>query len=152
MHAVRRRLRACAWLALLSILALSAGPTISRLLLPPGGAVVSGAASHSMDERSMGEAMAAPDGMGSAHHRHHDIATAAATAPTPSHAPAHEHALEHCGLCLLAAHAFTFAQEWSALNAFVERTPPALNQLAAAVPRLRGDWSPASSRGPPLRG
>ena len=95
--------------------------------------------------------MASLQVMESAHHHHHDMATAAATAPAPLHPPAHEHALEHCGLCVLAAHAFTFVQERPALTAFVECTRPALDQITPAVPRLRCDWSPASSRGPPLR-
>jgi hypothetical protein len=70
------------------------------------------------------------------------------SAPVP--VPAHEHALEHCGLCLLAAGAFAFVQERPVLAAFVECTHPAPRCVVAALPRLRCDWSPASSRGPPL--
>ena len=150
MRAVRRRLRACAWLALLSIIALSAGPTVSRLLSPAVGAVTLGSSSHSL-AGAVGEAMDSPHGMGPAHHHHHDTAMAPETAPVPPHAPAHQHALDHCGLCLLAAHAFTFVQERPTLTAFVEFTRPAIDRIAPAVPRLRCHWSPASSRGPPLR-
>lgn len=149
MRAVRRRLRACAGLALLSIFALAAGPTVSRLLLPARGAFISAAASHPLAEPAMSEATVPLHGMGSAHHHHHDMAMA--SVPAPSHAPSHDHALEHCGQCLLAAHAFTFVQERPALTAFVASTRPALDRIASTVPRLRCDWSPASSRGPPLQ-
>src|SRR5450432_4143258 len=112
MRAVRRRLRAFAWLGILAIIALAAGPTVSRLLLPAADA-------------------------GSAHHHHQHSAMASGTAPAAPHAPAHEHALEHCGLCLLAAHAFTFVQERLALPAFVECARPVLTAIAPAIPRLR---------------
>ena len=131
MHAVRRRLRACAWLALLSIGAVAVGPTVSRMLLPAGAAIHSAHAAHA---------------------RHHDVALAPAAAPQTPAVPAHEHALEHCGLCLVAAHAFTFVEAPAALVAALECTRPALVALAPATPRLRCDWSPASSRGPPLLG
>jgi len=149
MRAVRRRLRVCAWLALLSIIALATGPTMSRMLLPAGGAFMSGAESHSLAKAAVGEATVSPHGMGSAHHHHHEMANGPATAPVAPHTPAHEHALEHCGLCLLAAHAFTFIQDRPALAALVECTQAALSPIAPAVPRLRSDWSPASPRGPP---
>jgi len=129
MHAVRRRLRACAWLALLSISALAVGPTVSRMLLPAGASHLSAQGAH-------------------ARHRHLAMMPAAA-AQTPA-VPAHEHALEHCGLCLLAAHAFTFVAEPPAPVAAVECIRPALVATPPAAPRLRCDWSPASSRGPPL--
>jgi hypothetical protein len=145
MRAVRRRLRACAWLALLSIIALAAGPTVSRMLLPAGGAIMLGSGSHTLVEPATADATAA----GSAHHHHHGMVMGSTTAPVAPPAPAHEHALEHCGLCLLAAHAFTFVQHQPALTAFAGCTRPVLTPMAPAVPRLRCDWSPASSRGPP---
>ena len=152
MRAIRRRLRTCAWLALLSIMALSVGPTVSRLLLPAGVAFMSGSASRSLYEQSIGDATASLHVMGSAHQYHDDMAIVAAKAPKPSHPPAHEHALEHCGLCLLAAHAFTFVQERPEVTAFAECTRAVLDRIARSVPRLRCDWSPASSRGPPSPG
>ena len=86
---------------------------------------------------------------GWAHHHHQGMAMVSTTAPAAPLAPAHEHALEHCGLCLLAAQAFTFVQDQPALTAWVECTRAVLTPIAPAVPRLRCDWSPASSRGPP---
>jgi hypothetical protein len=142
MHVVRRRLRACAWLALLSIIALAAGPTVSRMRLPANGAGVLEGGPHL-------HASAATTGsmheMGSAHH-HHEGAMQPGTPP----ALPHEHALEHCGLCLLAAHGFAFAHDPPALSAVRERLRLSKGQIAPAVPPLRCDWSPASSRGPPL--
>ena len=152
MRAVRRRLRGCAWLALLAILALAVGPTVSRLLLPAGNVFAPGAASQALAELTRGEATVARHDIESTHHHHHDMAMAPATTPVPPHPPPHEHALEHCGLCLLAVHGFAFVQDRPALIAFIESTRPALDQIAPALPRLRSDWSPASSRGPPLRG
>jgi hypothetical protein len=157
MHAVRRRLRAWAWLALLSITALAGGPTLSRLLLPAVGPTLAAAVSHSpADPGSAVSAPAASPAMDMAHH-HHDMAMAPGAMPgvpralpTPLPVPAHEHALEHCGLCLLAAGAFAFVQERRVLAAFVECARPAARCVVAALPRLRSDWSPASSRGPPL--
>jgi len=146
MRAVRRRLRACAWLALLAILALAVGPTVSRLLLPAGNVFASGTASR------MGEATVPRRDIESTHHHHHDMAMAPATTPVPTQPSPHEHALEHCGLCLLAVHGFAFVHDRPALTAFVESTRPALDRITPALPRLRSDWSPASSRGPPLRG
>lgn len=145
MRAVRHHLRAYAWLALLSITALAIGPTVSRILLPAGGVFMSGAGAHAQAKPAMGAATAS----GSAHHHHHDMATGRAAAPEVPRVPTHEHALEHCGLCLLAAQAFTFVQDHPALTAFVECIRPILAPIALAVPRLRSDWSPASSRGPP---
>jgi hypothetical protein len=119
------------------------------MLLPAGGAIVLAAGSQGLLEPAMGDATS----VGSAHHHHrHDMAMAPATTPVAPHAPAHEHALEHCGLCLLAAQAFTFVQDQPALNAFAECTRPVLTPMAPAVPRLRCDRSPASSRGPPAPG
>jgi hypothetical protein len=151
MRAVRRRLRVCAWLALLAILALAVGPTVSRLLLPAGNAFAPGTASQA--EPARGEATAPRHDIASTHHHHHhDMAMVPATTPAPTQPSPHEHALEHCGLCLLAAHGFTFVQDRPALVACIESTRPALDLITPALPRLRSDWSPASSRGPPLRG
>jgi hypothetical protein len=101
--------------------------------------------SHAVVESVTGDAATA----GSTHHHHHDLAMGSARAPVAPHAPAHEHVLEHCGLCLLAAHAFTFVPDQPALTAFVECSHPVPGLLAPAVPRLRWEWSPASCRGPP---
>lgn len=146
MHAVRRRLRACAWLALLSIVALAAGPTVSRMLLPGSGAVLAGAGSQFLVEATPEEATVSSGAGRPAHHHHHAMAMGQAPAPSP----AHDHALEHCGLCLLVAHGFTFVQEPPALTGLGGCVRPALTPIQPEVPLLRCNWSPASSRGPPL--
>jgi hypothetical protein len=146
MRAVRRRLRACAWLALLSIAALAFGPTVSRILLPAGDASMSGAEAHARAQPAMGAATASA----LVHQHQYDMAMGRAMAAREKpHVPMHEHTLEHCGLCLLAAQAFTFVHDQPALGAFVECTRAMLAPVAPAVPRPRSDWSPASSRGPP---
>src|SRR5947209_1763745 len=70
MHALRRRLRGCTWLALLATVALALGPTISRLALPeepPPRAALALAAP--MDHAAMHHAAMDPAGM-HAHHHH----------------------------------------------------------------------------------
>lgn len=132
MDSWRRRSRSCAAVALLSVLALALGPTVSRLSLPARDAL--------------------PAPAHHPHHAHHGHAAMAAMAdarPGEMPAPAHQHSLDHCALCVLAAHAFTFFQEAPRLGACVEIAHPAARQVAAALPRLRLDWNPASSRGPP---
>jgi len=149
MHALRRRLRGCTWLALLAMVALALGPTISRLALPeepsPRAALALGAP---MDDAAMHHAAMDPAAM-HAHH-HHAASIDASNAPaSPPTRPAHHHTLEHCALCAVAATAFAVAPA------------PPLVIAAASVPRNvaalperglkpgRTPRSPASSRGPP---
>ncbi len=150
MRAVRRRLRACAWLALLSISALAVGPTVSRLLLPAGSSFVPALdVAHAPASHVHGPATVASHAMMPSH-RHHagaSASTAPVEAPNP---PIHEHVLEHCGLCVLAAHAFTFVQDPPELVAVSVSAFRVLAPLVPSVPRLRLNWSPASSRGPPV--
>jgi hypothetical protein len=134
MRAVRRRLRLYAWLALLAIAALAICPTVSRVFAPDGSAappLLGTGAAH-------------------AHHHHHDGTMQAATTPVAPHVPSHQHSLEHCGFCVLAAHAFAVAPAPTAMLASSDCGRRAEIGRAPAVPRLRCDWSPASSRGPPL--
>lgn len=151
MRAVRRRLRACAWLALLSISSLAIGPTVSRLLLPAGSPFVSNAdLSRRAASHAHGEAAATSPAMALAH-RHHQAIASASTPPTDTpRLPNHEHALEHCGLCVLAAHAFTFVQPQPGLVSASGSARLVLALATPNVPRLRLDWSPSSSRGPPV--
>src|SRR5450755_1302962 len=95
MHSLRRRLRLCVWLALLSITALAICPTVSRLLLP-GGLVAPAASAHGT-------------GATHDHHAHHGGAMQAGAMPVSSHVPSHQHSLEHCGFCVLAAQAYAAA-------------------------------------------
>ncbi len=151
MRVVRRRLRACAWLALLSISALAVGPTVSRLLLPEGSPFVPATdIAHAPASHVHGQATAMSHAMAPAHRHLRVIASASAAQHEVPHPPMHEHALEHCGLCVLAAHAFTFSQERPELVAVSGSARLVLAPLAPSLPRLRLDWSPASSRGPPV--
>jgi hypothetical protein len=140
MHAVRRRLRLYAWLALLSITCLAICPSVSRLLVP------------ARDAHQATAALLHGTGAGPGHHHHHDSAMQGGMLPASSHAPLHQHSLEHCGFCVLAAHAVAVAPVPAALFAASVCLRQAFNGNAAAAPRLRCDWSPASSRGPPLPG
>ena len=141
MHAVRRHLRLYAWLALLSITCLAICPSVSRLLVPaPDIRQATAAVLHGTD--------VAP----AHHHHHHDGAMQGGMLPASSHAPLHQHSLEHCGFCVLAAHAVAVAPVPAALFAASVCGRQAFNGNAAVAPRLRCDWSPASSRGPPLFG
>jgi hypothetical protein len=145
MHAVRRRLRLYAWLALLSIASLAVCPSVSRLLVPARDL------QPSADTQAVATA-ALPGGTGAAHdhHHHHDGMMQAGMLPASSHAPSHQHSLEHCGFCVLAAHAVVVASVPAAVLAASDCGRQAFNARVLAVPRLRCDWSPASSRGPPL--
>ena len=151
MRAVRRRLRAFAWLALLSISALAVGPTVSRLLLPAGSPFFPAAdIAHAPASHVHGQATAMSHAMAPAHRHHHAIASASAALDEVPHAPRHEHALEHCGLCVLAAHALAILQERPEVVDVSDGTRLVLAPLPPGLPRLRVDWSPASSRGPPV--
>jgi hypothetical protein len=153
MRAVRRRLRLYAWLALLSITALAICPTVSRMFLS-GGFVESAPGAH-LNEDSEAIATAAllrgAGGTHDHHHHHHDGTMQVGTTPVSSHVPSHQHALEHCGFCVLAAHAFAVVPAPAAVLASSDCGRRAYIGGTPAVPRLRCDWSPASSRGPPLR-
>ena len=152
MRAVRHRLRRYAWLAILAIAALAICPTISRLVLPEGFADVAHGAQPSRDSASIAEP--SPHGTGAAHdhYQHHDSMMLTGAMPVSSHAPSHQHTLEHCGFCVLAAHAFAVAPAPAVVLTASDYGSQAYDGGAPAVPRLRCDWSPASSRGPPLRG
>ena len=140
MHAVRRRLRLYAWLALLSITCLAICPSVSRLLVPaPEMLQASATLLHGSDVEP-------------AHHHHHDGSMQGGMLPASSHAPLHQHSLEHCAYCVLAAHAVAVAPVPAPVLAATVCRRQAFDANAAAAPRLRCDWSPASSRGPPLRG
>jgi len=151
MRAVRRRLRLYAWLALLSVGALAICPTVSRMLLP-GGFVESGAGVIASGSSATPATATLLHGAGAAHiHHHHDGAMHAGTMPVSPHAPSHQHALDHCGFCVLAAHAFAVVFPVpAAVLVSSEGGRRAYDESAPAVPRLRCDWSPATSRGPPL--
>ena len=80
------------------------------------------------------------------------MAMGSATAPVAPHAPAHEHSLEHCGLCLLAAHAFTFVQDQPAPAGLVECMRPVLRpdgtgRSAAALRLVTGEFPGTSATG-----
>jgi hypothetical protein len=149
MHAARRHLRAWAWLALVSIVGLALGPTVSRLLLPSSGAFEQPSGAQTRFPYPNEGVTTSPRGADSSHHHHHEIATGSGPSPLTGNPSTHDHALEHCGLCLLAAHAFTFIQQRPELVALRERARPVRAAMATRLPRLRFDWFPASSRGPP---
>ena len=152
MRAVRRRFRPYAWLALLSITALAICPTVSRMLLPGGGFAESASGARLNGDSEALATAGSPHGAGGTHdhHHHHDGAMQAGTMPA-SHAPSHQHALEQCGFCGLAAHAFAVVPVPAAVLVSSECGRRAYDEGAPAAPRPRCDWSPASSRGPPLR-
>ena len=151
MRAVRRRLQLYAWLALLSIIALAICPTISRMALPEGFVKSAHGAQPSGDSRAIATA-ASPHGTNAEHgyHHHHGGTVQTGAMPVSPHVPSHHHTLEHCGYCVLAAHAFVVAPAPAAVLVSSDCGRRAYNRGALAVPRLRCDWSPASSRGPPL--
>jgi hypothetical protein len=152
MRAVRRHLRTWAWLALVSICGLALGPTVSRLLLPSSGAFEQPSSAQTRFPYPHEGLTSSLRGTDSSHHHHHEIATGSGPPPLTGNPPTHDHALEHCGLCLLAAHAFTFTQQSPGLIALRQRARPVNAAIATRLPRLRSDWSPASSRGPPPLG
>jgi hypothetical protein len=151
MRAVRRRLRLYVWLALLSITALAICPTVSRMVLPDGFVQYDHVAQASGDTRAVATAEL-PHEAGAAHdHRHHHVGTVE-TVPMPvsTHPPSHHHTLEHCGFCVLAAHAFAVAPVAAEVLVSSDCGRRPYNRGVLTVPRLRCDWSPGSSRGPPL--
>jgi hypothetical protein len=154
MRAVRRRLRLYAWLALLSVGALAICPTVSRMLLPGGGfAEFAPGARVSRDSQALATAaLPHPTTDAALDHprRHHDRAMHAGAMPVSPHSPSHRHALEHCGFCVLAAHAFAVVPVPAVVLVSAEDGRCAYGEGTPAVPRLRCDWSPASSRGPPI--
>jgi hypothetical protein len=153
MRAVRRRLRLYAWLALLSVGALAICPTVSRVLLPVGGFAESAPSARLRGDSEALATAALPHQADAAldHPRHHhDGAMHPGAMPVSPHSPSHRHALEHCGFCVLAAHAFAVVPVPAAVLVSSEDGRCAYDEGAPAVPRLRCDWSPASSRGPPL--
>jgi Protein of unknown function (DUF2946). len=152
MRAARRYLRAWTWLALVSIVGLAVGPTVSRLVLPSGGPFEHWSGAYARSPFQKTSLTTSPSGTDPSHHHHHDIASGTGSAPAEGNLPTHDHALEHCGLCVVAAHAFTFVQQWPALVALRQQARPLNASIATRLPRLRSDWSPASSRGPPSLG
>jgi hypothetical protein len=148
MHAIRRRLRACTWLALVVMGLLAVGPTVSRLTLPEVAAplAMDHAAMHHAAMGGDAVAMAGGAAMPAAHHHH---LQAPASLPAP---PAHSHSLEHCALCVVALFAFAVAPPPPTV------ATPAAAPLPVALPRDRGispgrdTWSPIGSRGPPALG
>ena len=149
MRSFRQHLRACTWLAVLAMLTLALGPTVSRLTLPEEPSRAHAFALEvPMDHAAMHHAaldMAAMHG-----HHHHPAGMIATKGPTsPPTQPAHHHTLEHCALCAVAASAFAVAA-----------SPPVVVAVATvrrntAVPAARRPapgrtlWSPTTSRGPP---
>src|SRR5689334_5817056 len=135
MRSIRRRLRDCTWLALLAMLTLALGPTISRLTLPEepphGGAF---AVQAPMDHAAMHHEAMHHDAMAMAAmhaHRHHAAPMPPSDAPLRG-APSHHHTLEHCALCAVAASAFAVAPSPPVVLA------AAIEPRAVAIPRVRG--------------
>jgi hypothetical protein len=153
MDAMRRRLRACTWLALVAMALIALGPTISRLTLPEVAAPMAmdhAAMRHAaMHDRVDGDALALADSSATpaGHHKHHY--PPAAKSPPPPAPPAHTHTLEHCSLCVVALFAFAVAPPPPSV------VTPAVAPLPIALPRDGGispgrdTWSPIGSRGPP---
>src|SRR5690242_17395520 len=151
MRSFRRRLRGCTWLAVLAMLTLALGPTISRLTLPEQpsrGSAFGLAAPHA--EAAMHDAAMATASTHAHHHRPGPLAATEAPASPPG-LPAHRHTLEHCALCVVAASAFAVAPAPPTVVAQGavrhDVTAPAERGLAPG----RTPWSPATSRGPPDR-
>jgi hypothetical protein len=146
MRSFRRHLRACTWLAVLAMLTLALGPTISRLTLPEEPSRPHAFAIEvPMDHAAVHHAALAMTAM---HGHHHHPAGMVPTSPPTQ--PVNHHTLEHCALCAVAASVFTVAAP-----------PPVVVAVATvrrntAVPAARRPapgrtlWSPTTSRGPPL--
>ena len=139
-------------MALIAVLGLALGPTVSRLLLPSAAALEQTSATPTSAPGQHDQPTTESGTTDSLHHHHHQLARGLGSAPPAGNRPAHDHALEHCGLCLVAAHAFTFTQELPELLVFLEPAQRVTGAIALRLPRLRSDWSPASSRGPPTPG
>jgi hypothetical protein len=131
----RRRLKAFASIALLAFVGLALAPTISRALLLGDGGPVHGASRP----RQMAAMHPAPT-----HHHHGHDDHGADTPPAE-----HRHSLDHCAMCLVAACAVAFDATPPAF-AVQEVDHPHVACWGDVVPRWNDDWSPATSRGPPL--
>jgi hypothetical protein len=150
MHAIRRRLRSCTWLAVVAMTLLALGPTISRLTLPEAGTPLApaGTAPHRTSHRGDALAMANGAAMPAGHTHHHHVPAG----DDEPQLPAQPHPLEHCALCVVALFAFAVALSAPTLAA------PLVAAATVALPRERGTflgrdtWSPATSRGPPALG
>jgi len=133
-HAIRLRLKTLAWVALVAMVGLALGPSISRAL----AANAPGFVAVHVSPMEMGPHAHAAAGMTGGHIHHHDTPT------SPSDT------LECCALCALASSAL-------AIVVFVapdlERGDPATvpePRHAVATPRAREFWSSPAPRGPPL--
>jgi len=158
MRALRRRLRGCTWLALLAMLTLAFGPTISRLTLPEDAQLDHALALEApVDHAAMHHAAAATpmhaaamDAVATHAHHHHATPLADAQPPvSPPAAPPHHHTLAHCALCALAAGAYAVAPTLTliALAAPARRSAARIPERGPAPGRT--PRSPATSRGPP---
>lgn len=138
MHAIRRRLRASTWIALVAIAGLAVGPTISRLTLPAAEAA------PAMDHAAMDHA--------SMHHaamHHATMHEAPLPMPTP---PAHSHTLDHCALCVVALFAFAVAPPPPLVAASANAWRPVAPPRVAGISPCRATWSSIGARGPPALG
>jgi Protein of unknown function (DUF2946) len=133
-------LKSCVWVALIAILGVALGPSISRALAP-AALHASGATAQRMD-------MAAHAHMG-----HMAPMAASAQPDSGAHpdAPGHSSCLlDCCALCAVAASPFAavalFVPVWSATESAAR--PPA--DRSQARPDPRAAWPRASPRGPPL--
>ncbi|MGZ3197991.1 MAG: DUF2946 family protein [Caldimonas sp.] len=139
-RALRRRLRGFVWLCLIAMAGLAIAPTISRALLPehPDSALPQAiAALHSTEDPSL-----QPHAAG--HHVHHHAAADSAGSP-PSH---HQHSLDHCALCAIAASAWTLDSVLAGpvVDSFA---PDTQVPTPGAPPARRLERLPATWRGPP---
>ena len=138
MSLFRRKLKEFVWIALLAFVGLAVAPTISRAIHLGKAGWAGGGIGH--------QQIAAAGSGSAAHHGHHH-----GTSRQPSDGLAdHRHSLDHCGLCVVAAHGFALAAEPPARSAFQVAFGPAI-EAVIVTPPLRDDWSPATSRGPPAR-
>ena len=158
MHAIRRRMRACTWLALVAVAAVAIGPTVSRLALPElaAPAAMNHAAMHHarMQVAAVaGDVVAMDDGATKiareAHHRHLPAAPANASLPAR---PAHSHGLEHCALCVVALFAFAVAPPPPRVSMPSDGLIVVAARRGVGVAHCRDTWSPIGSRGPPTLG
>jgi hypothetical protein len=149
MGSIRRRLRVFTWVALLAMVAIALGPTISRLTVPeePSRGDVF-ALDVPVDHGAMHRA-AMSTGAIDAQHRHVGVIAATAAPASPPTSPPHCHTLERCALCAVAASAFAVAPPPPTVMAVATvRRQVAVLAERGLVPG-RSPWSPATSRGPP---
>jgi hypothetical protein len=150
MRTFRQRLHGCTWLAMLAMLTLALGPTVSRLTLPEepshGEAI---AFEVPIDHAAMPQA--AMNRVAMHAHQHDPAAMVATKTPALPAQPAHHHTLEHCALCAVAASAFPVAASPPVIIAVatLRRDIAVLVERGPAPGRT--PWSPATSRGPPAR-